>query len=81
MSETSGREWLTRRAYAVKYGVSRRTVWKWLDAGILESFRVGTLTRIRDLPPDQHKKSSDMNAQPCTTEHNPLATDPSDLAG
>lgn len=48
------REWLSRAAYAEKYGVSLRTVWKWLDVGALETYRVGKILRIRDLPPDQH---------------------------
>lgn len=49
------REWLSKSHYATKYGVARHTVYKWLRSGLLETYTVGELTRIKDLPPDQHR--------------------------
>jgi len=50
-------DWLSPSAYAYRYGVSRATVYKWLRAKILHVYQVGTLQRIRNLPPDQHPAS------------------------
>jgi hypothetical protein len=44
-------EWLSVSDYAHCYGVDRDTVHKWLQADLLESFRVGKLIRIRHTPP------------------------------
>jgi hypothetical protein len=48
-------EWLSISDYARRYGVDRATVYKWLRADILLIYRVKTLVRIRNLPPDQHR--------------------------
>lgn len=44
-------DWLSISAYARAYGIDRRTVYKWLEARLLITYRVGTLTRIKDQPP------------------------------
>ena len=46
-------EWVTVKRYAVIYGIDRGTVYKWLRAGILDTYRVGTLRRIRNRPPEE----------------------------
>lgn len=46
-------EWVTVKRYALVYGVDRKTVYKWLRSGILETYRVGTLRRIRNRPPEE----------------------------
>lgn len=38
-------------AYARAYGVDRSTVYKWLDAGLLVTYRVGRLIRVKHQPP------------------------------
>lgn len=48
-------EWLSVTLYAEKYGVDRNTVYKWLKAGLLVSYRVESLVRIRNLQPNQHR--------------------------
>jgi excisionase family DNA binding protein len=49
-------EWVTVSAFARKMGVDRGTVYKWLEAGILDTYRVGLLLRIRNIPPDEHHR-------------------------
>lgn len=44
-------EWLSITDYAFRYGVDRSTVYKWLESNLLETYRVGTLVRIKNLPP------------------------------
>ena len=44
-------KWVSVTRYATIYGVSRTTVYKWLDAGLLESYRVSATLRIRNMPP------------------------------
>lgn len=43
--------WVSISAYARIYGVDRRTVYKWLDAGLLTVYRVDRVVRIKALPP------------------------------
>lgn len=43
--------WLSISAYARTYHVDRKTVYKWLDAGLLETFRVDKVIRIANHPP------------------------------
>lgn len=57
-------DWISIAAYAVRYGVNRHTVYKWLDADILDTYQAGSILRIRNLPPDQHHKC----APACATE-------------
>lgn len=54
--------WLSVTDYAQAYGVDRSTVYKFLSAGILETYKVkldGILVvRIRNLPPDRHRPTT-----------------------
>lgn len=45
-------EWMSITRFAEKYAVHRKTVLKWLHADILLTYRVGSVLRVRDLPPD-----------------------------
>lgn len=47
-------DWLSVTDYARVHGVSRTTVNKWMRAAILQTYRVGKLIRIRNIPPDEH---------------------------
>lgn len=49
--------YLSITKYAKRYGVDRHTVYKWLELGVLEHYRVLTVIRIKDAPPDQHTRS------------------------
>lgn len=45
-------QWVSVSEYARIYGVDRATVYKWLKhGGILETYRVGSLRRVRHVPP------------------------------
>lgn len=50
--------WLSVSEYARTYGVDRSTVYKFIDAGLLDYYRVQApgllVVRIRNLPPDRH---------------------------
>lgn len=46
--------WLTIKAYARYYGVDRGTVYKWLRCGLLTTFRVGRLVRVKHEPPKEN---------------------------
>lgn len=46
--------WLSISAYARAYGIDRVTVYKWLDAKLLETYRQGGCRRIKNVRPDQH---------------------------
>lgn len=43
--------WLTIKAYARFYAVDRGTVYKWLRSGLLTTFRVGRVVRVKHQPP------------------------------
>lgn len=47
----SERHWLSIRAYGRKYAVHRNTVRKWLDAGLLMSYRLDGVLRVQDALP------------------------------
>lgn len=49
MSDTP--PWVSVPVYAQHYNADEKTVHKWLEAGLLESFRVGRFIRVRDQPP------------------------------
>jgi hypothetical protein len=51
--------WLSRRTYAMKYGISLRTIAKWVAANLLETYRCARVIRIRDAPPDQHRRTGE----------------------
>lgn len=46
--------YLSISAYSRTYGVSRNTVYRLLEEGRLETWRVLTLIRIKNVPPDRH---------------------------
>jgi hypothetical protein len=56
-------EWVTVTAFALRYGVDRSTVYKWLDSELLLTYRVGKLLRIRNLPPDAHEPLKSVDAR------------------
>ena len=43
--------WLSVSAYARTYGIDRSTVYKWLADGLLITYRVGRLIRVKDQRP------------------------------
>lgn len=45
------RVWLTIAHYCVLYDVDRKTVWKYVDAGLLSYWQVGRIIRIANVPP------------------------------
>lgn len=52
------RLWVSITTYARIHGVSRPTVYKWLDADLLEYFREGGVVRIKNLPPSVKARQS-----------------------
>lgn len=60
MRERSTNAWLSVGAYARTYGLTRQTVYKLLDANLLETFTILGLRRIKNLPPDHHLPSTRM---------------------
>ncbi len=52
-------EWLSVTEYAQVYGVDRSTVYKWIANGVLVTYKVDKLRRIRNLPPDQHQPTGE----------------------
>jgi excisionase family DNA binding protein len=43
--------WISISQYARLYGVSRPTVYKWLKAGLLETWKVGQCVRVLNRRP------------------------------
>lgn len=43
--------WLSITQYAARYNVHRNTVRKWLDGGLLVTYRLEHVIRIQDAPP------------------------------
>jgi excisionase family DNA binding protein len=58
MKELSENRYLSIAGYARTYGISRHTVYKWLEAGVLQTYRVDTLVRIKNVPPDEHQEKA-----------------------
>ena len=50
-------DWLTVAQYADAYAVSRPTVYKWLEAGLLTFFHVHRTIRIKHAPPVNPRQS------------------------
>ena len=48
--------WVNISTYAVLYAVDRKTVYKWLAAGLLERWRVGMVVRIKNQPPLERRQ-------------------------
>lgn len=46
-------EWLSTVAYGRIYGVDSRTVRKWVEAGLLQTYRVKKTIRVRNEPPQE----------------------------
>jgi hypothetical protein len=46
--------WVCITDYAALYGVDRSTVYKWLNAGLLEVYRIDRVVRIKNKPPNLH---------------------------
>lgn len=60
--------WVSVSRYAALYGLTRNTVYKLLDARLLETYRIThgrttPLIRIKNLPPDRHS----LPTEPFTT--------------
>ena len=53
--------WLRISDYARFYGVSRKTVYKWIESGLLETYRVGLTIRVRHQPPTVQKLRNYVN--------------------
>lgn len=51
-------QWLCITDYAQQYGVSRPTVYKWMDAGLLVTYRVNSIIRIYNHPPGTTQTTS-----------------------
>lgn len=49
-------EWVSISDYARIYGIDRATVYKWLRADLLVVYQVGTLRRLRNLPPQARER-------------------------
>ncbi len=50
--------WVSISTYAVLYQANRKTVYKWLEAGLLETFRVGRCIRVLNQPPRDRRQPS-----------------------
>jgi hypothetical protein len=46
-------EWVSTVAYGRIYGIDARTVRKWVDAGLLQTYRVKQTIRVRNVPPQE----------------------------
>lgn len=49
MTEPAG--WVKISTYSLKYAADRKTVYKWVEAGLIRSFRAGRTVRVLDTPP------------------------------
>jgi hypothetical protein len=65
-------EWITIAAYAVRYGVNRHIVYKWLAAHLLDIYEVGSLLRIRNLPRTNTPPQRKINYPPSVRLRAPL---------
>lgn len=59
-------DWLTISQYADAYAVSRPTVYKWLEAGLLTFFQVHRTIRVRNIPPVNPRQSRQAASTPLT---------------
>jgi hypothetical protein len=50
-------EWVSISLYAQVYSTNRKTVYKWLEAGLLETFRVGRCIRVLNQPPTDRRQA------------------------
>jgi len=49
--------WVSITRYAEIYGITRPTVYKWLRCGLIESYKVDDVIRLRNCPPVNRRKS------------------------
>lgn len=47
--------WISVTRYCERYDVDRKTVYKYLDSGLLESWQVGRVLRVENRPPHTTK--------------------------
>jgi excisionase family DNA binding protein len=60
-------EWLSVKEYAEIYRVTRPTVYKWRDCGLLRTFQIGRVVRIYNAPPEPTR------SQPVSTTEKTLS--------
>jgi transposase-like protein len=68
--------WLSVTAYAHAYGVSRTTVYKWLQLGRLGTFQTSYCRRIRNSPPTETPPVSKESVKPSRPPAQHLRTAP-----
>lgn len=49
-------EWVSITAYALQFSVNRKTVYKWLEAGLLDTIRIGRCIRVLNQPPSDRRQ-------------------------
>lgn len=52
------RLWVSIRTYAQQHETSRKTVYKWMEAGLVDIFRVGRFIRVKNQPPADRRSSA-----------------------
>lgn len=57
-------DWLSISAYARAYSVSRATVYKWKDVGLLTTYQVDRCIRVFNLPPGEKPDVPDGETSP-----------------
>lgn len=60
--------WVSISDYARTYGLSRSTVYLLLKRGALEHYRVLSVVRIKDAPPDRHQPKQPQNENHVSSE-------------
>lgn len=55
-------QYVSVTTYTEMFSVDRDTVYKWIDAGLLDTFRVGRLIRVRPVPPSDTRPSLQASA-------------------
>lgn len=43
--------WVSIRTYAQQHETTRQTVYKWIEAGLIDTWRVGQVIRVKNQPP------------------------------
>ncbi len=51
MTQETPPVWVSVRRYCELYAVNRKTVYKYLEAGLLPSWQVGRILRVQNQPP------------------------------
>lgn len=55
-------DWVSVTEYAYRHSVDRRTVYKWMRAGLIEFYQVELLIRIRNVAPATENRTSAVHA-------------------